>query len=177
MSSEIPGRGTLAFVGAFAPAAAAVGKATEIVVGLFETGSVVLTSAQPVREKIKTEKKLKLRTKEDGTKLVRVSDAIECVEEFVNGDAMAVAINRRVFDMIKEIATGGATSLSTWGELIGTPIINCIRSKALQQERERTNWRAKPSSGLPGRPKGVKNGEGGKGAIRYRMRGGPGPKF
>jgi hypothetical protein len=106
------------------------------------------------------------KRKERRKKVLRFSDAAECVEAaFESGGFLKQMAAWVLSDNLLKAPPGLAQG-----------IINCMEKKVLQQERLRVQMKQIPSDGKAGRPKGVKNGEGGKGPLRYRRRGDPGGK-
>jgi hypothetical protein len=105
-------------------------------------------------EKLQGRSKVKIATdKKDDTRVLKVVDAIKCVEDFLNGDVvksvLMAVLKGQIADDIGPI--NGAF------DAFALNLTTCIRSKALGQAIPRVTVRVTPPRGR-GRPKGAKNG-------------------
>ncbi len=165
----------LAFVPAIAPA---LKGGQQLVRGLvsilhFTHSDSIVTQTDPqdVMDKINGRSRVVIATdKTDDTRVLKVKEAIKCVEEFLNGDVvkdiLLAILKGQVFDDIGPI--NGAF------DVFAASLTKCIRGKALQQKRDRRSCRVTPTNGRPGRPKGAKNGS--RSPRPSRIRGGLGSK-
>ncbi len=163
---------------AFAPALVQVPKAaqgaTQLIRGLVailhgSSGDIIRQTETDPEDLIRGRAKVKISTdKKDDTRVLKVVDAIKCIEEFLNGDV--------VRDVLMAIVKGQLLDsqgpINNAFDVFAAAMTLCIREKALKQTIERVNVRVTPSRG-PGRPKGSKNGTRDTG-YSSRRRGSPG---
>lgn len=99
----------------------------EVVVTFLEGGSVVATAVAPKAQRIPESVKTKVATHEDGTGVLKVSDAIECVEEYFNSGAL-------IGQLAQILVTNFINSTPQGVGAIAIPqIAACLRRKRLFQ--------------------------------------------
>lgn len=120
---------TLAFI-------PAVVEAGEIVYGIIEaavgvTGEAQVTQASPLSEAYGTRKTVKTKTAEDGRHVVRVSDAIQCCEDFMNSRVIPSLIAATIGGLLQ----GSTAPMDEYFESALHQLAECIRNKALSQAK------------------------------------------
>jgi hypothetical protein len=107
--------------------------AGELIAGIadlvFASGSAALTSTRPLPDKLDTRKQVKVKTSEDGRHVVKVYDAIACVEAGLNGDVVAGFVAA----IIKGQLSGSLGPIDTAFDEFAKRIAECIRAKQLKQ--------------------------------------------
>lgn len=161
----------LAFVPAFAPL---VQTGTQFVRGAI---SVLYTAGTVAHEGDLTEPdalvgsrasvQISTDTKDD-TRVLKVVDAIKCIEDFLNGSV----IRDLLWAIVKGQLLGTQGPINNAFDAFAAALTECIRAKALGQTIVRVNGRFMPPRPR-GRPKGSKNGTTSEG-YRSRRRGAPG---
>lgn len=128
-------------VAAIARVSEEVGK---IVIGFLEESagaSVPLSQAQPLPEPTKTRKKVKVGLKDDNKRVLKLSDAVECVESVLNGKDTGKFIRDAIGSAFTQFLSPSGLNqnydVDSWQDFIAKPITDCMRKKVLPQTSKR----------------------------------------
>jgi len=126
-----------------------------------------LTQEEALRDKLAGRTRVKIATdKKDDTRVLKVTDAIKCIEEFLNGDV----VRDILMAVLKGQVTDSLGPINSAFDVFAVSMTACIRGKALRQNIERISVTVSQGR-KPGRPKG---GGGGGTSYGSRRRGAPG---
>lgn len=108
----------------------------ELVFGIVEavaamSGAVTVTQPRPVRQNIEQRHEVRDRTPEDGRHVVKVSDAIQCCEAFINSPVFGNLVVSFIEGFFT--ADGGIAGTDQFLDEAMHKLAECIRKHALKQ--------------------------------------------